>query len=406
MSRPSIVFFLSSEWSRYHRPGLIRAVAAALKGTSPVLVVNNPVCWITSRWHRPVRWRQWRRHRNPAARLQQVGDNLMLLDTLIPLHDKLIAARLITGMLNRQWLARQTRAAAHRIGMCAPLVSWFQFPTFSHYAGMLGEALSLYECYDEHTDVPGLSSRVRRCIGKLERQLMQRCGLVFTTSKPLHESRCALHRNVVLTYNAADPVFFAPVAANSLQRADRHGDRSLTVGYLGTLHEHTDLALLAGMAERRPDWRFVLIGPVQSGADRIALGRLRAAANVHMHGWVEESQLIALLCSFDVGVIPYRSDARFNRFVNPNKLHEFTAMGLPVVLSPGVDVSSHEGRVRIADGVDAFISAVASEHAEDSPERVERRLQFAQTNSWNARATLMLGHIERTLDERAAGRGG
>jgi hypothetical protein len=73
-----------------------------------------------------------------------------------------------------------------------------------------------------------------------------------------------------------------------------------------------------------------------------------------------------------------------------------------VVLSPGLDTSSHEGRVSIADGIDAFIAAVASEHAENSPQRVAQRLQLARANSWDARAALMLGQIARTLGERAA----
>lgn len=34
MNKPAIVFFLSSEWSRYHRPGLIRAIARAQKITA------------------------------------------------------------------------------------------------------------------------------------------------------------------------------------------------------------------------------------------------------------------------------------------------------------------------------------------------------------------------------------
>ncbi len=396
---PGIVFFLSSEWSRYHRPGLLRALAEA--STGPLLVVDNPVCLTTARWHRPERWRQWRERGAVASRLRAVGDKLVLLDSAIVLHDRLACSLPGIRTVNRRMLTAQVSAALKHLGVSAPLVSWFQFPTHHHYPGLLGEALALYECYDEHSDLPGLSSRARRRLFGLEQSLMERCGLVFTTSRPLFEARRAQHPNVALTYNGADLAFFAPVGADSLLRVDLRRGEPPTVGYLGTLHEHTDVALLAELALRRPDWRFIVVGPVQTGVAQTPLARLRAAGNVEVHGWVDEVDLGPLLRRFDVGVIPYRSDACFNRFVNPNKLHEYTAMGKPVVVTPGLDISSHEGAVAVAAGADEFLAAIEAQHAQNTVQQVQRRLAAARTNSWQARALSMLGHIERTLRERA-----
>ena len=393
----SIVFFLSSEWSHYHRPGLLRAIARGQKDHGPVLVVNNPICSLSTRWHRPQRWQQWCERDRHAPPLQTIADNLVMLDARIALHDKLASQLPGAGRLNRHLLAPQVHAAMQALGMRHPLVSWFQFPTFCHYPGMLQEPLALYECYDEHADVPGLSAHAKRHMKDLEKRLLQACDLVFTTSLPLFETRRQVHPNVALTYNGADLAFFAPIGQDSLHKATRQRNAAPTVGYLGTIHEHTDLTLLADMAQQCPDWRLVLVGPVQKGADAQQLARLRSAPNVTLHGWVEEADLIHILRAIDVGVIPYRSDAEFNRYVNPNKLHEYTAMGKPVVASPGIDVSSHTGMVRTAQGATAFIQAVREAHATNSPERVQERLQFAVGNSWDARAALMLGHIHRTL---------
>ena len=398
----SIVFFLSSEWSHYHRPGLLRAMARAQADHGPVLVVNNPVCPLSTRWHRPQRWQQWCARDRQTPPLQTIADNLVLLDARVALHDKLASGLPGAGHLNRHLLAPQVNAAMAALDMRHPRVSWFQFPTFCHYPGLLQEQLAVYECYDEHADVPGLSAYAKRRVRGLEKRLLQACDLVFTTSLPLYETRRALHPNVALTYNGADLEFFAPIGQDSMRRAAQSARRAPTVGYLGTLHEHTDLALLADMAQRCPDWRLVLIGPVQKGADAYQLARLRASSNVTLHGWVEEGDLVRLLREIDVGVIPYRSEAVFNRYVNPNKLHEYTAMGKPVVASPGIDVSSHTGMVRTAQGGTAFIEAVRQAHATNTPTLVQERLQFAIGNSWDARAALMLGHIHRTLHARPA----
>lgn len=396
-STPGIVFFLSSEWSRYHRPGMLRALAEASSG--PLLVVDNPVCLTTARWHRPERWRQWRQRGAVASRLRAVGDKLVLLDAAIVLHDRLACSLPGIRTVNRRMLATQVSTALTHLGVSAPLVSWFQFPTHHGYPGLLGEALALYECYDEHSDLPGLSSRTRHRLRGLEQSLMARCGLVFATSRPLFEARRAQHPNVALTYNGADLDFFAPVGADSLLRVDLRRGGPPTVGYLGTLHEHTDVTLLAELALRRPDWRFIVVGPVQTGVAQAPLARLRAAGNVELHGWVDEVDLCPLLCRFDVGVIPYRSDARFNRFVNPNKLHEYTAMGKPVVATPGLDISSHEDTPAVAAGVDEFLAAIETQHAQNTVQKVQQRLAKARANSWQARAASMLGHIVRTLHE-------
>lgn len=76
-------------------------------------------------------------------------------------------------------------------------------------------------------------------------------------------------------------------------------------------------------------------------------------------------------------------------------------MGKPVVVTPGIDVSSHVDAVTVAEGVDAFITAIAAQHAANSIEQVAQRLRMAAANSWDARAALMLAHIERTLEARA-----
>jgi glycosyltransferase involved in cell wall biosynthesis len=407
-STPAIVFFLSSEWSRYHRPGLLRAVARACAPDQAVLVVNNPVCLTTSRWQRPQRWAAWKAG-GEKSRLTEVAPNLMLLDAAVALHDKLADAVPGAPWLNRLMLRKQVGRALNHLkrpnAAACPCISWFQFPTFHHYPDLLDESLAVYECYDEHADLPGLSQRASARLVALEQKLMRRCDLVFTTSKPLFDLRRAQHANVALTYNGADLDFFAAVAQTSLQTVTQRSAAAPTVGYLGTIHAHTDVAVLATMAQRRPSWRFVLIGPVQVDADEASLAALRAAPNVVMHGWVDDAQLVTLLSTIDVGVIPYRPEARFNRFVNPNKLHEYTAMGKPVVASPGLDLTSHlgspSGAVSVASGVDEFIAAIEAEHTSNSSFKVQQRLHTAAANSWDARARLMLGHISRTLESKA-----
>jgi glycosyltransferase involved in cell wall biosynthesis len=403
MSTRAIVFFLTSEWARYHRPGLLKAVARAYAATGPVLVVNNPICLTTGRWHRPERWAAWKNRPQGTPRMVSVAENLFLLDAVIPVHDKIATHVPGLPLLNRSVLKGQIRRALDALGASEVQAAWFQFPTSVHYVGALHEHLSIYECYDEHSDIPGISARARRKLQHLEAELLRKVGLVFVTSKPLLESRSAQHPRTVLSYNAADVEFFAPIAQHTLRTVAQRDLQRPTVGYLGTIHAHTDIRLVAEMAALRPEWNFLLVGPQHPGVDTQALSQLQSLPNVRMHGWVEESTLVQLMPSIDVGIIPYRTDSVFNRFVNPNKLHEYTAMGKPVVASVGLDLSSHTGLVTAAQGVHEFVQGIEAAHRNNSLQAVQERLQFAALNSWDARAGQMLRHIHHAVIPHAKG---
>ncbi|MHB8473260.1 MAG: glycosyltransferase [Gammaproteobacteria bacterium] len=396
------VFYLSSEWSRFHRPGMIRALADASKESGgKILCVDNPVCLMTGRWHRPARWHGWR---NATDHLRQLQDNLYLYDAHILLHDRLAARIPGAARLNRRLLRKQIQAQLLRLQMgSGKLISWFHFPTFQHYAGMLDEDLKVYECYDEHSEIPGLGAGTRRLYRQLEAQLLHKVDVVLTTSTPLQIVKSKQHPEVWCSHNAADVDYFARVQTAAVAPAAELAAMARPViGYLGTLHEHTDLELLVAMAVARPQWTVLMVGPVQKGLNTTALQRLQSLPNVFMKGWVAQDELLSYLKCVDVCVIPYKAQARFNHFVNPNKLHEYTAMGKPIVATPGTDVSTHEHLITIAHTTAEFIAGIEAAYRDDSPERIRERLDFARENSWQRRAEELVKRLAEMLPAQGA----
>lgn len=398
------VFYLSSEWARFHRPGMIRALAAAIKpGGGKILCVDNPVCLMTTRWHRPARWRAWRQR---GERLRRIEDNLYLYDAHILLHDRLACRIPGVSAVNRYLLHGQIQRQLRHLHMdTGPLISWFHFPTFQHYAGMLHEQLRVYECYDEHSEIPGLRKATRGLYRRLEEQLLRKVDVVVTTSTPLQVAKSRQHPQVWCSHNAADVDYFsqvqtpaiAPVAA--LAVAPRP-----IIGYLGTIHEHTDLELLIAVATARPQWTLLMIGSLQKGLADNTVQKLQHLPNVVMKGWVAEEALLSWLKCVDVCVIPYKAEARFNHFVNPNKLHEYTAMGKPIVATPGTDVSSHAHLITIAQTTEEFIAAIEIAYRDDSPARIRERLDFAQDNSWGRRAESLIERLYELFAARGQSR--
>ena len=117
-----------------------------------------------------------------------------------------------------------------------------------------------------------------------------------------------------------------------------------------------DLGLVRALAERRPDWRFAMIGPVAK-IDPEALPRL---PNLHWLGGKSYAELPAYLSGWDVGFMPFALNES-TRFISPTKTPEFLAAGLPVVSTPVLDVVrdyGEAGLVEIAKGPAAFADAL------------------------------------------------
>ena len=72
------------------------------------------------------------------------------------------------------------------------------------------------------------------------------------------------------------------------------------IGYVGGIHRFFDVEMLAAMARARPDWSWVLVGPLQ-----ISPRELKQIPNVHLAGPKAHEELPDYISGFDVGIVPY-----------------------------------------------------------------------------------------------------
>lgn len=94
--------------------------------------------------------------------------------------------------------------------------------------------------------------------------------------------------------------------------------------YVGAFDDRFDFAAVRLLAEQRPDWSVVLIGPKPNGKAE------KKPPNVHYLGAVPHKRLPAFLQHCDVGLLP-TNDHPLNAARSPMKLYEYAAAGLPVV---------------------------------------------------------------------------
>jgi len=160
------------------------------------------------------------------------------------------------------------------------------------------------------------------------------------------------------------------------------------LGFFGLIREWVDLELLASVARRRPDWHIVLLGD-----STIDLSPYQNLPNIHFLGRKRYEELPAYCKQFDVGLIPFKVN-ELTRAVNPIKLREYLAAGLPVVSTPLPEISLLKKRcVYVADTADGFIEAVELALAVSSKERFEQSLAMAR-ETWAAKIDLICQHLD------------
>ena len=97
------------------------------------------------------------------------------------------------------------------------------------------------------------------------------------------------------------------------------------LGFFGVIDERFDTQLLDEVAARRPDWQFVMVGPVV----KIHPESLPARSNIHYLGSKTYQQLPEYIARWDVALLPFAQNES-TRFISPTKTPEYLAAGKPV----------------------------------------------------------------------------
>jgi glycosyltransferase involved in cell wall biosynthesis len=208
--------------------------------------------------------------------------------------------------------------------------------------------------------------------------------LALTNSEGNRKRFAPLRSDIVVIPNGAEIDFVAgPDAASHVVPEALASLRRPIIGYLGNLRDRIDWPLVLGLAERRPDWSFVLAGPVEEDRVPAAVTRLE---NVIFPGPVPYDLSHAWMRSFDVSIMPH-SLAGMTESMNPLKIYNYLAAGAPVVTTAVANIEDVADLVSVAEGVDDFIAAIEARLAAPRMGVPRTRLEGF---SWEHRVSRML----------------
>ncbi|HUW63973.1 MAG TPA: glycosyltransferase [Spirochaetia bacterium] len=317
---------------------------------------------------------------------ERLGDNLAVFRP--PGHLPFGNLRRGLNRFNMQLLARRVQQELTRLGW-NPTLLWTYLPGSIDLVGRFQRCLLLYDCADEHTSFPGLLDP--GLVAGMEEELLQRADVALASAGWLYRARLPLREDLLLVPNAADVEHFGRALDPDLPcPAELAGVREPVVGYIGAVSPWLDLNLLGELADACPQFRVVLVGPVDCDVTALA-----ARPNVLVLGHRPYRDLPAYLKAFAVAVIPFEiSD--LTRAVNPVKLYEYLAAGVPVVSTGLPEVRSFQPLVAVSESTGDFVSMVRDWVVRGKEAEKEARINLARANSWEER----LAPISRAILEK------
>lgn len=276
-------------------------------------------------------------------------------------------------------------------------VLWYYTPMALGWTRHLKPLATVYDCMDE------LSAfrNAPRLLRDREAELFRRADLVFTGGQSLYEAKRDQHQNVYAFPSSIDRAHFAQARSIMEDPADQANIPHPRMGFFGVVDERFDIELLDGISEARPDWQFVIIGPVV----KIDEADLPRRANIHYLGSKSYKELPAYLAGWDVAALLFARNES-TRFISPTKTPEYLAAGKPVVSTSIRDVVRPYGKlelVRIADDAASFIRAAAEigmDEQADNPAWLARVDEFLAKISWDR----TWGEMAELIGEVAASR--
>jgi len=275
-------------------------------------------------------------------------------------------------------------------------VVWFYTPMMIRFADRLEPEAIVYDCMDELSMFKGAAPELI----PRENELFERADLVFTGGQSLFEAKRDRHPAVYAFPSSIDVKHFEQALSIEDEPADQKDIPHPRIGFCGVIDERTDIELLREIAELRPDYQYIMIGPIVK-IDETDLPHLK---NIHYLGGKDYKDLPAYIGGWDVAMMPFALNDS-TRFISPTKTPEYLAAGRPVVSTAIRDVVRPYGEiglVHIAATAEEFVEAIETALTEDAETRGAKAAEHLATMSWDKTQKAMAELIDEVIERKEA----
>ena len=280
----------------------------------------------------------------------------------------------------------------------APL-HWYYSPMMVEWSlGQFPARGIVYDCMDE-------LSQFKFAPAELidnERRLIEAADVVFTGGYKLYEKKSQQHDNAHCFGCGVEYDHFAKAqdAAGGIPE-DMKSIKKPIIGWFGVIDERVDYNLIREAAKLRPDYSFVLVGPVV----KVDPASLPQAENIHWMGGRDYKELPEYCRAFDICMMCFAINEA-TEFINPTKALEYLATGKPVISTPVQDVlKQYSDLVEIVRTPGEFVEAIDRLIKDPKPDRIAKGIEKARESSWEGTVSQMRGLIEEAIQDKSPEQG-
>lgn len=258
-------------------------------------------------------------------------------------------------------------------------IFWYYTPMALAYTANFNPIATVYDCMDELCAFKFAPSEIKT----FEQELFKKANVVFTGGNNLYKAKKAYHDNIHCFPSSIDKAHFNAARDNNKELADQSAIPHPRLGFFGVIDERFDIDLIKEAAEAKPDWHFVLVGPVI----KIDAAILPQNKNIHYLGAKTYDELPSYLSGWDIALIPFAINES-TRYISPTKTPEYLAGGKPVISTAITDVVNpyyELGLVRIIQNAEDLVRVATSELSiADKSEWLTKVDEYLGTMSWDA----------------------
>ena len=251
----------------------------------------------------------------------------------------------------RPWVRRQLPAGLYRLAAVRNLIAAARrdSPDVVHahdvamlvpgfIAARLAGARLVYDSHELATGVPYRSRAWGWLVAIIERLLVRRCDQVITVSDGIAarlQERYGLERPVTVVRNVADPPSSDTGGEPRLDLRSTLGlgDRPLVLHQGAIAQDRGCENLVAAISMVEADLVFLGAEGAQAERLRASVDRAGTGDRIHFLPPAPLEQLLAITAQADVGVSLLEDTCENHRLALPNKVFDYVAAGVPVVVS-------------------------------------------------------------------------
>ena len=256
------------------------------------------------------------------------------------------------------------------------------------------ETIQIYYCFDDFIEYPSFNQKHWTA---MEQEFFDTVdGVIFTSRDLLENKKRRESLSSLYLPHGVDYKHFACEKTEKIPIETLEKIKKPVVGFFGTIDTWVNISTIAYLAKRFPQCSFVVIG-----RSVVPMTILEGLENVHCLGQLSYSELPQYARYFDVGLIPFVLND-LTKAVNPLKLMEYYAIGMPVISSRLPDILDAPGPLYFADTHEECGNRLDEILCSDMLELRRQAKEVAQQNSWSARAESFVQFAEQAAQERRA----